>query len=173
MSRGIFPHVPKPIAERFWKHVDRRGPDECWPWMGARSCGYGRVNVGQGEIRNAHSVAWELVNGPIPNGMHVCHHCDNPPCCNPVHLWLGTPADNAHDREQKGRGGDRSLEHAPHASLTWAKVDELRKMAATGKYSVAEIARRSGLSYGWTWQIVRGRQWIAACHPGVVEADGD
>ena len=98
------------IAERFWTKVDRSGgPDACWPWMGHRTRqGYGQVKI-LGKSTPAHRVAWELTNGPIPLGDHfgttcACHRCDNPPCCNPAHLFLGTMADNVADRDAKGRG---------------------------------------------------------------------
>jgi hypothetical protein len=84
-------------------------PDECWEWTGARfPYGYGHIagSPKLGEPRNlyAHRVAYELGFGPIPKGLFVCHSCDNPPCCNPKHLWLGTALDNARDRDAKGHG---------------------------------------------------------------------
>jgi hypothetical protein len=95
----------RPLAERFWSKVDRREPNECWPWCGAaNSKGYGRLTAGRGVNLKAHRVAFTLVKGPIPDGMNVLHHCDNPPCCNGDHLFLGTAEDNTHDMLSKNRG---------------------------------------------------------------------
>lgn len=90
--------------DKFWDHVDCQGEDECWCWTASRlPSGYGRVRF-EKKSTYAHRVAWILTHGPIPEGMVVCHHCDNPPCCNPKHLFVGTQADNVHDRDRKGRG---------------------------------------------------------------------
>lgn len=92
--RGAYP----PLEERFRSRVDVRGPDECWEWTA------GRMPHGYGAIWDTSiGLAWELAHGPIPDGLWVLHRCDNPPCCNPAHLWLGTQADNDNDRKVKGR----------------------------------------------------------------------
>jgi len=80
-------------------------PNGCWEYTGCRGKnGYGRIGDDDGKTVNAHRLAWTLVNGPIPDGLHALHHCDNPPCCNVEHLFLGTDADNTADKMAKGRG---------------------------------------------------------------------
>lgn len=93
----------KSLAERFWLKVTKT--DKCWTWIGNHdSKGYGRIyDLRTRTKRLAHRVSWELANGLIPEGMAVCHHCDNPPCVRPEHLFLGTLDDNNKDRAAKGR----------------------------------------------------------------------
>jgi hypothetical protein len=94
----------RPLAERFWEKVDRSVLDGCWPFLGARDPdGYGRVMVGRDRRDKANRVAYMLTSGPIPDGLQVLHRCDNPPCCNPAHLFAGTPLDNMRDMIAKGR----------------------------------------------------------------------
>jgi len=92
------------IVDRFWTRVDRSaGAEGCWPWVAGKSgCGYGTLGVNWTD-QYVHRLSYEMNFGPIPDGMCVCHHCDNPPCVNPLHLFLGTVGDNVRDMVQKGR----------------------------------------------------------------------
>ncbi len=95
---------------RFWSLIDRSGGAEsCWPWMGGlNEDGYGLVYV-NGKTMTAHRHAWRLTNGD-PGDLCVCHSCDNPPCCNPAHHWLGTNEENTADRTAKGRWKVRAMD---------------------------------------------------------------
>jgi len=92
-------------VKRFWSKIDKsRGSKSCWPYTAGRNWyGYGMFNPTSKKHVPAHRYMWQLKNGPIPKGMLICHKCDNPPCCNPDHLFIGTPADNMRDKVRKGR----------------------------------------------------------------------
>jgi hypothetical protein len=149
-----------PWTERFKTHVDQRGPDECWIWTAARDKdGYGFLVKSDWEGKNkegAHRLAWILEHGPIPKGLWVLHTCDNPPCCNPRHLFLGTVLDNKRDSISKGRhphGETHGL-----AKLTEDKVILIRQLHADG-YLRKRLARKFDVSYSLIQKIIQEVQW--------------
>jgi len=101
VTRGIFCSD----ACSFWAKINKADQGECWLWQGVKSSdGYGRHPKPAGGHYSAHRMAWELhYNTTIPQGLLACHWCDNPPCCNPFHIWIGTPAQNTGDAIRKGR----------------------------------------------------------------------
>lgn len=148
---------PRPsIEERFWAKVDRRGPDECWPWTGHRHLrGYGDLHV-DGATGKAHRISYELHHGAIPADLHVCHHCDNSPCVNPAHLFLGTHADNSSDMKAKGRSA-RGERHS-QARLTVEAVRDIRWSYARG-FKQAELAAKYAVSPSAVSAVLRGITW--------------
>ena len=149
------------LAERFWSKVEKGDPLECWEWTAFTlddRGGYGQFRVGgaSGAMIGAHRVAWELVNGEIPDGMCILHSCDNPPCVNPGHLFLGTKTDNAEDRDQKGRtqkGDDHAM-----AKITSDDVIEIREGFARGEKQ-EHLASRFGVSRSNVSLILARKTW--------------
>lgn len=150
---------PRPVAERFWSKVRRT--DTCWEWTGYRTpMGYGHFGWrrdGKNEIFLSHRVAWEITYGSFAEELCVCHHCDNPPCVRPDHLFLGTRTTNAKDRVRKGR----VLVGAQHPSAR-LKEEEVRTIYAkvtSGLATGAEMARQYNVHDGTVNAIMTGRNW--------------
>lgn len=148
-------------ASSFWSGVDMSaGATECWPWTRAtQGNGYGKVKVG-GKMFVSSRYAWILTNGDIPTGQCVMHSCDNPPCCNPAHLSLGTMRDNQLDMATKNRVafGERS----PNATITAADAVAIRESVRNGE-SLSSIARRYGFARGnHVRRIANGERWARA-----------
>lgn len=150
---------------RFWKKVDRRGPDDCWLWLASTNAsGYGQFSVGGrcGRPELAHRIAWMVANGPIPVGLCVLHNCpggDNPACVNPAHLWLGTRRDNSRDMDAKGRRVSVMGECVGTAKLDPARVRDMRNRYAMGGVSTRVLAREYGISKSQVFSIVAGDDW--------------
>lgn len=134
--------------------------DGCWGWNGAvNSWGYGLIHLWDGTKRLAalaHRVSYEIHVGPIPDGLFVLHRCDNPPCSNPDHLFVGTNDDNVADMVSKGRQQQGSR-HA-HAKLDETKVAEIRRRAAGGEMKKG-LAAEFGISPQTVSDILHGRLW--------------
>lgn len=155
--------------DRFWSQVTKSYA-RCWIWTGDRLGHYGRFYVGNRRAVSAHRYAYELARGPIPRGMYVCHHCDNPVCVRPDHLFLGTPKDNAVDMFRKGRARPNKLppqppgeEHAM-AKLTEDQVRQIRADYKGGE-SQRSIGKRYGVTRSTIQLIVTGKRWAHVTTP--------
>jgi hypothetical protein len=150
------------LRERYDAKVQVGEFDECWPWTAAvKPNGYGMMNV-HGKTRSAHRLAWTFAHGPIPDGLMVCHHCDNRKCCNPSHLFLGTARDNTRDMIAKGRfreptdrarGGRNG-----NSKLTGSDVALIRELADQG-FTYAVLADKFGVTAPNISMIHKRRTW--------------
>lgn len=150
-----------PIPDRFWRKVDKSGgPDACWPWLGIHNeHGYGVFATGGHRTRYklAHRIAWQLTHSPIPPGIIACHHCDNPPCVNPAHIFLGTQVENMADCKAKGRTARG--EHVRQAKITAEQVQAIRARYAAGGVTNVQLAREYNLSQSAINLIINRKRW--------------
>lgn len=148
----------KTPLEKYWEHVTE--VDGCWEWAGPRDQdGYGclYVTVNGQLVQRAHRAAWALFRGPIPEGTLVRHRCDNPPCCNPDHLRLGTHQDNTDDKVSRNR--QASGRRLPQTRLTDEEVREIRATyrVVKRKSNATELAETYGVSQRYIMHLVSGR----------------
>lgn len=137
-----FVNVTQAIIDHFWSKVDKRGPDECWRWVrGKDGDGYGAFAIRR-RLYKSHRTAWFVTNGPIPKGLLVCHKCDNKPCCNPNHLFLGTTQENTADAVSKGL--------IPRGDLSFPRMypERLARGERNGRYTHPEKTCR-GEMHPW------------------------
>lgn len=166
-------YTPEERIAAFYAKIDRSaGPDSCWPWMAGRNhFGHGQLWEGSRKVLS-HRMAYELTFGPIPLGMVICHRCDNPPCCNPAHLFLGTVADNNADRDAKGRAsqGDAHYSRARpemvprgeahgRSRLTETDVRIIRSLLAS-RVPQHRIAALFGIGQNTVSAIKTGKTWV-------------
>lgn len=162
MARGVNKANQESISA-FWSKVDIKKPHECWNWIGAKKeKGYGNVRINS-EIFLSHRVAWELTNFPIPDGYVVMHLCDNPSCCNPSHLALGTSQANNCDKLIKGRGGFHKNRACgtrnTNSKLDENKVREIRRLYQLKKANQYQLADDFGVSQNAIASVVNRKTW--------------
>ena len=181
----------RPIEDRFWCHVDKsKGPNGCWEWTGTRHAfGHGKIGMrrnGKWVMVQAHRVSYVMATGENIDGRVVCHHCDNPPCVNPAHLFAGTQADNLADAKNKGRihsgdnhysrkrpdsvprgdkhwtrriKGAQAGERNPSSRYKEAEIKKVLRLYREGRLSQRAIARITGIDYRYVNQIVKRLVW--------------
>lgn len=155
---GCHHHIPLDTPEEvFWSKVDKSG--DCWIWCGAfNKYGYGDFRRKILGGRTSHRIAWLLTYGEIAAGMVVCHTCDNRSCCNPQHLFLGTPADNTQDMIAKGRSNTSRGIQKPNAKFTEQDVRSIRALYALG-VSTSDLATLYHVHVVTIRDIVYSRTW--------------
>lgn len=163
-SRECWRNRPlKSPEERLWESVEKT--DGCWIWHGYTSpAGYGQIGIGN-KLEFTHRLSWEIANGPIPDGMVICHHCDNPACVRPDHLFLGTLADNNHDMKLKGRirnAGTLGLNYGEangNSRLTREDVIAMRSAYDSEGKTFTDIANEYNVSISTASRIVQRVSW--------------
>lgn len=152
------PNIPNTEAD-FWSRVGAPTPTGCREWTGfVNQRGYGMMAWRGRNGHLAHRLAWELTHGPISPGLFVCHRCDNPSCCNPEHLFLGTVADNNRDMMEKGRNVTLRGERNGRAKLTREQVLRLREAKSRGE-PIWQIGKDFGVSKSTAYAAARGEFW--------------
>jgi hypothetical protein len=168
----VTPLLTPTVIARFDARVNRSGgPDACWPWMGRRErAGYGNFDVASNGARalstKAHRVALAIAGREPRPEEYGCHHCDNPPCCNPAHLFVGTNRDNQADARAKGRVGELTHperwargEHNGFARLTEDQVRAIRAAYVPYRVSYPVLARRFGVAVSTIRLVIHRETW--------------
>lgn len=153
--------------KRFLRYLNKSSEDSCWVYTGSIDRkGYGVVSRGGrgATCYKAHRLSYELYKGPIPEGLCVCHRCDNPPCCNPSHLFLGTKGDNNRDMYAKGRNNNTNNAKGEHHALAKLNADKVREIRASWESEKPrpeqrELAKRYGVDQQVIWSVIHRKTW--------------
>jgi hypothetical protein len=153
-------NLSKHDIARFWSKVKVGCASECWEWQGQiLHNGYGAFAIGDKNLK-AHRISYEFFfDADIPNGLCVCHYCDNRKCVNPSHLWLGTHTENMADMNAKGRGRVPRGTERPNAILTEDDVRAIRQRHSTEKVTHVQLAREYGVHDSTIARLVNGQNW--------------
>lgn len=168
-SQGLSETLPG----KFWNKIDKSGPipnhqqqlGRCWKWCGSKvSTGYGHYTFRRHQkgIQNrvlVHRLVWVIFNGSIPSGKWILHHCDNPNCCNPNHLFCGTPADNGRDKSLKGRSNPPVGERCGHSKLTNEDIIKIRSLYASGAFTQSQLSDLYKVGQGEISRIKNRKRW--------------
>jgi len=142
------------LEKRFWAKVDIRGDDECWNWKACKNqYGYGLFTIA-GKKVVAHRLSYELEIGSIPDGLHVCHKCDNPSCVNPNHLFIGTRRDNWLDSINKGRQGKLNADDVHEIRRKYGESKEVTKWDFC-----VECSKEYDVSPHTVWEMLSKMTW--------------
>lgn len=143
--------------EQLYRFIKDFNPEHCWDFQGyVHKSGYGRIKLNQ-KYFYAHRYSFEVHNGPIPEGLCVCHKCDNRKCVNPNHLFFGTQQENIADMCRKKRNKKHEKHH--NARLTMTKAREIRNLCSEKKLSHTEIAKLFGVKREAISKIHQGIRW--------------
>lgn len=155
--------IDQKILDRFWDKVDKT--EKCWLFRnGTKRMVYGTIGIG-GKTVKSHILSWLIHNGSIPDGLYVCHKCDNRPCVRPEHLFLGTQSDNMKDAMNKGRisvprtGNKKQGVRRNNAKLNDIAVREIRDYFETYPSSYEELGLRFNVSASAIWKVINRKTW--------------
>ena len=149
----------------FWRKVKKAGEHDCWEWTAYKNDrGYGVMDFGSRRLGlrrtyKAHRVSYFIHNGDFDENLNVCHHCDNPGCVNPNHLFLGTQKDNVRDMLSKNRQNPIKGSKNVWAKLTEADAIEARQLYEKGNYSQRQLACKYGVSHKTIWLLIHRKKW--------------
>lgn len=166
VATKAIPHLTEQDKLRFWSKVNTGDTNACWKWTAGKGrFGYGKFRLRQFGHFMAHRIAFVFCYGlPPKDRPFVLHSCDNPACCNPVHLWTGTYLDNARDRMSKGRSGIRVGENQTNAKLTEATVTEAFRRFSLGESRV-RLAVRFGVQRSAMGKVINRHSWKHVSNP--------
>lgn len=150
-------HYTSKTLKRFWSKISVKSDTECWEWQGKLSP-YGKFRIGK-KMLYSHRVTWEIVNGTIPQEMHVLHSCDNPACCNPNHLFLGSHLDNMRDKVTKNRQHIPKGEMNGFHKLSNQQIEDIRLRYAMRDILQKELAQQYGVSRQHISAIINRHTW--------------